>query len=107
MMRFNELVQIVKTDRNGQHAPKLEQKLLQELKDSSAGNRASQLEIQQQKRKQDDILLAALQPFNELHYLQPDQPPPHAINNDSIKNGDSHGAHHIVVQDDVVNCSSV
>ena len=32
-MRFNELVQIVKTDRNGQHAPKLEQKLLQELKD--------------------------------------------------------------------------
>ena len=41
-----------------------------------------------------------------LYYLQPDQPPPHAINNESI-NGDSHGAHHIVVQDDVVNCSSV
>ena len=53
-----------------------------------------------------DILLAAVQPFNELHYLQPDQPPPHVVNNDSI-NGDSHGAHHIVVQDDVVNCSSV
>ena len=105
IMRFNELVQIVKTDRNGQHAPKLEQKLLQELKDSSDGNRASRLEIQH-KRKQHDILLAAVQPFNELHYLQPDQPPPHAINNDSIS-GDSHGAHHIVVQDDVVNCSSV
>ena len=46
IMQFNELVQIVKTDHNGQHAPKLEQKLLQELKDSSDGNRASQLEIQ-------------------------------------------------------------
>ena len=83
VMRFNELVEIVRTDREGQHAPNVEQKLLQKLRDC----RAQRLEVQQQRRQQ-DILMAAVRPYDELHYLQANSVQHDILVNATNMNGD-------------------
>lgn len=108
IMRFNELVEIVRTDREGQHAPNVEQKLLQKLRDSRDGNRAQRLERQQQRRQQ-DILMATVRPYDELHYLQANSVQ-HDIVNATNMNGDCSATNaHLTMhqQDDVVNRNSV
>ena len=93
----------------GQHAPNVEQKLLQKLRDSCDGNRTQRLEMQQQRRRQ-DILMATVQPYaDELHYLQANSVQ-HDIVNATNMNGDCSATNaHLTMhqQDDVVNRNSV
>ena len=92
IMWFNELVKLVRTDHEGQHAPNVEQKLLQELRDSSDGSRAQRLEMQQGGKETTGYshgnCATRQHSYDELHFLQANSVQHHDIVNATSMNGD-------------------